>query len=110
VQRLPVNRLPRADLAQLAQVHDRHPVADLFDQAKTTTMPSTTGTSWSLIDWTKMSPAPGSEKIGSMIAVAPISVSRLSPTRVIRPNIELGSACLSRIRQGRTSLARAVTM
>ena len=45
-----------------------------------------------------------------MIAVAPISVPRLSATSVIRPNIEFGSACRSRIRQGRTPLARAVTM
>ena len=32
VQRLPVHRLAGPDLAQLAQVHHRHPVADLLDQ------------------------------------------------------------------------------
>ena len=34
VQRLPVDRLPRPDLAQLAEVHHRHPVADLLDQGQ----------------------------------------------------------------------------
>ncbi len=73
-------------------------------------MPSTTGTSWLVMDWIKIAPTPGSEKIGSMIATAPTSVPRLSATRVISPNSEFGSACRSRIRQGAMPLARAVTM
>jgi len=44
-------------------------------------MPSTTGTSWLVMDWIKIAPTPGSEKIGSMIATAPTSVPRLSATR-----------------------------
>ena len=62
------------------------------------------------MDWIKIAPTPGSEKIGSMIATAPTSVPRLSATSVIRPNSEFGSACLIRTRQGDTPLARAVTM
>jgi hypothetical protein len=34
VQRLAVDLLARPDLAQLAQVHHRHPVADLLDQGE----------------------------------------------------------------------------
>ncbi len=57
-----------------------------------------------------IAPTPGSEKIGSMIATAPTSVPRLSPTSVMSPNREFGSAWRSRMRQGFIPLARAVTM
>ena len=46
-------------------------------------MPSMSGRSLMLMALISSAPMPGSEKIGSMMAAAPISVPRLSATSVI---------------------------